>query len=245
MLPERTTPATILGWVHGGRTSCAGPFRAEREKEVAAKPVAETFEEDYQEVHQQEPCKLAERQSHQCAQLITSLRRIWYGSDAGKKGNYVESDIPDAKDIYGRSKLLGELHSLNTLTLRTSIIGHELQSKYSLLNWFLDQKKYVNGYKNAIFSGLTTLEIAKIIHKFIIPNRNLNGVYHLSGNSISKYDLLNLIKNVYKKEIKIIINKKVKINRSLNSNLLKKLTGYKVKNWKKLIQEMFEFNKYS
>ena len=180
------------------------------------------------------------------ANLQNNIRFIHFSTDcvfSGKKGNYVETDIPDAKDIYGRSKLLGELHSLNTLTLRTSIIGHELQTKYSLLNWFLDQKKYVNGYKNAIFSGLTTLEIAKVLHKFIIPNRNLNGVYHLSGNSISKYDLLNLIKDINKKEIKIIIDKKIKINKSLNSNLLKKLTGYRVKNWKKLIKEMFEFNK--
>ena len=69
-------------------------------------------------------------------------------------------------------------------------------------------------------------------------------MYHLSGNAISKYDLLNIIKNVYKKDIKIMIDKNVKINRSLNSNLLQKKTGYKPRNWSKLIQEMFEFYMY-
>ena len=128
--------------------------------------------------------------------------------------------------------------------MRTSIIGHELQTKYSLLNWFLDQKKFVEGYKNAFFSGLTTLEIAKVLDRFIIPNKNLEGLYHLSGKKISKYDLLNLIKKVYKKDIKININKNVKINRSLNSNSLQQITGYKPSGWNKIIKEMFEFTNY-
>ena len=109
---------------------------------------------------------------------------------------------------------------------------------------FLNQKKSVNGYKNAIFSGLTSLEIAKILHKYIIPNANLRGMYHLSGKAISKYDLLNIIKRIYKKDIKIILDRKVKINRSLNSNILQKQIGYKPRNWNKLIQEMFDFNMY-
>ena len=175
------------------------------------------------------------------------IRFIHFSTDcvfSGSKGNYLATDLPDAQDIYGRSKILGELTYSNTLTLRTSIIGHELQTKYSLLNWFLSQKKPVKGYKNGIFSGLTALEIAKVLHKFIIPKKNLSGLYHLSGNSISKYDLLNIINKVYKKDIKIIIDKKIKINRSLNSNFLQKQVGYKPHSWTKLIQEMFEFNMY-
>jgi dTDP-4-dehydrorhamnose reductase len=184
---------------------------------------------------------------HQLAELtnLKKTRIIHFSTDCvflGTKGNYKETDLPDAKDIYGRSKLLGELTYPNTLTLRTSIIGHELQTKHSLLNWFLNQKKLIRGYKNAIFSGLTTLEIAKILDKFIISNKNLVGLYHLSGKKISKYDLLNLIKKVYKINIKININKKIKINRSLNSNLLQKITGYKPGSWNKIIKEMFEFN---
>ena len=181
------------------------------------------------------------------ANVKSKTRFIQFSTDcvfSGTKGKYKETDFAGAQDIYGRSKLLGELTYPNTLTLRTSIIGHELQTKYSLLNWFLDQKKPIKGYKNAIFSGLTALEIAKFLDKFIIPNKKLNGMYHLSGNTISKYELLNLVKSVYKKDIKIIIDKKVKINRSLNSNLLQKQTGYKPPNWTKLIQEMFEFYMY-
>ena len=181
------------------------------------------------------------------ANVKSKTRFIQFSTDcvfSGTKGKYKETDFPGAQDIYGRSKLLGELTYPNTLTLRTSIIGHELQTKYSLLSWFLDQKKPIKGYKNAIFSGLTALEIAKFLEKFIIPNKKLNGMYHLSGNTIDKYELLNLVKSVYKKDIKIIIDKKVKINRSLNSNLLQKQTGYKPPNWTKLIQEMFEFYMY-
>lgn len=178
------------------------------------------------------------------------IRFIHFSTDCvflGNKGNYTEQDLPDANDIYGKSKILGELNYPNTVTIRTSIIGHELQTNYSLLNWFLDQKKFVKGYKNAIFSGLTTLEIAKILDKYIIPNKKLTGIIHLSGKSISKYDLLKIVSYVYKKEIKIIEDKKVKINRSLNSNYFKKKSGYKSSNWTKLIQELYEFkrNEYS
>jgi dTDP-4-dehydrorhamnose reductase len=180
--------------------------------------------------------------------LQKKIRLIHFSTDcvfSGIKGNYKETDLPDALDIYGRSKLLGELSCSNTLTLRTSIIGHELQTKHSLLNWFLDQKKSVKGYKNVIFSGLTTLEIAKVLDKFIIPNKNLEGLYHLSGKKISKYDLLNLIKKVYKQNVKININRNVKINRSLNSNFFQQITGYKPSSWNKIIKEMFEFINYT
>jgi dTDP-4-dehydrorhamnose reductase len=183
----------------------------------------------------------------QLVNLQKKIRLIHFSTDcvfSGIKGNYKETDLPDAQDIYGRSKLLGEISCSNTLTLRTSIIGHELQTKYSLLNWFLDQKKFVEGYKNAFFSGLTTLEIAKVLDRFIIPNKNLEGLYHLSGKKISKYDLLNLIKKVYKKDIKININRNVKINRSLNSNSLQIITGYKLNSWNKIIKEMFDFSNY-
>ena len=186
---------------------------------------------------------------HYLAQLtnLKKIRFIHFSTDcvfSGTKGNYKETDLPDPQDIYGRSKVLGEVKYHNTLTLRTSIIGHELKTKNSLLNWFLGQEKFVNGYKNTFFSGLTTLEVAKVLDKFIIPNKRLTGLYHLSGKKISKYDLLNLIKKVYKKDIKININRKIKINRSLNSNFLRKITGYKPRSWNKIINEMYEFNNY-
>ncbi len=187
---------------------------------------------------------------HYLAELATlrkNVRFIHFSTDCvflGTRGKYQEKDFQDAQDIYGRSKLLGELSFPRTLTLRTSIIGHELQTKYSLLNWFLSQKKMVKGYKNAIFSGLTSLEIAKILHKYIIPHKNLSGIYHLSGKAISKYDLLKLIKRIYKKNTKIMLDRKVRINRSLNSNILQNQIGYKPRNWIKLIQEMYDFKMY-
>ena len=161
---------------------------------------------------------------------------------SGSKGNYKENDLADAHDLYGRSKFLGEVYYSNTLTLRTSVIGHEIESGHNLLNWFLKQNKPVTGFKNAIFSGLTTLQIAKILHRFIIPNKRIEGLYHLSGKKINKYDLLKLIKKVYQKDIKINTNHNMIIDRSLNSNALQKITGYKPTSWFKNIKEMFEFS---
>lgn len=176
------------------------------------------------------------------------IRFIHFSTDcvfSGTLGNYSENDISDAKDIYGSSKILGEVNNSNTLTLRTSIIGHELKTRYSLLNWFLSQKKSIKGYKKAIFSGLTTLEISRVLEKYIIPNKKMRGIYHLSGNPISKYDLLNIIKKTYKKKIKIMPDSKIKINRSLNSSLFQKTTGYKPTTWDQLIKAMYEFNRYN
>jgi dTDP-4-dehydrorhamnose reductase len=176
------------------------------------------------------------------------IRFIHFSTDcvfSGLKGNYSEDDVTDAKDIYGASKMLGEVNYPNSITLRTSIIGHELNTKYSLLNWFLSQKKSIKGYKNAIFSGLTALEIARALEKYIIPKKKIKGIYHLSGKPISKYDLLYIIKKIYKKKIKIMPDSKIKINRSLNANLFKRATGYKPKSWNKLIQEMYDFHNFN
>lgn len=188
---------------------------------------------------------------HYLSELVNEnneIRFIHFSTDcvfSGLKGGYLESDVKDAKDIYGVSKMLGEVDKSNTLTLRTSIIGQELKTNYSLLNWFLSQKKQIKGYKNAIFSGLTAPEIARVIHNYVIPNKKIRGIYHLSGKPISKYDLLYIIKIIYKKKIKIVPDLKIKINRSLNSNLFQKATGYKPPTWNKLIEEMYEFYKYN
>jgi dTDP-4-dehydrorhamnose reductase len=188
---------------------------------------------------------------HYLSELINEnneIRFIHFSTDcvfSGLKGRYLESDVTDAKDIYGVSKMLGEVDKSNNLTLRTSIIGQELKTNYSLLNWFLSQKKQIKGYKNAIFSGLTAPEIARVIHNYVIPNKKIRGIYHLSGKPISKYDLLYILKKIYKKKIKIMPDLKIKINRSLNSNLFQKATGYKPPTWNKLIEEMYEFYKYN
>ena len=164
---------------------------------------------------------------------------------SGRRGFYKEDDIPDPLDIYGRSKLLGELNYSNSLTIRKSVIGHEFLSSNGLLEWFLNKKESVEGYKNAIFSGLTVLELAKIIDQYIIPNKKLSGIIHVAGNPISKYELLHLISIEYQKKINIIPNESLKIDRSLNSKLFNDKTGYQIKDWKELISTMREFDLFN
>ena len=173
-----------------------------------------------------------------------NARLIHFSTDcvfSGSKGNYNESDLPDASDFYGRSKLLGEINYPNTITIRTSLVGHELNSTKNLIEWFLNQNHEIKGYNEAIFSGLSTFEVAKIIDTYILPNKKLAGLYHLSSQPISKYELLLLVKNIYKKSIGIIKDHSLKINRSLDSSRFCKATNYVSKPWDLMIQEMKEF----
>ena len=155
---------------------------------------------------------------------------------------YTESSFPDAEDLYGRSKFLGEINDINGITLRTSMIGHECNSNNSLLNWFLSNKGAVKGYRNAIFSGLTAIELSKIVDKYIIDNDSIHGLYHVAANPIDKYNLLNLISHIYGKNINIIPDDEVWIDRSLNANCFNKKTGYTPPEWSQLIKEMKQFN---
>ena len=184
---------------------------------------------------------------HKLYQICSNrkVRLIHLSSDcvfSGDKGFYSEEDHPDPKDIYGRSKLLGELDFENCITLRKSVIGHELITKNGLLEWFLGRKNQVQGYKNAFFSGLTVLELAKIIDLYIIPREKLQGIFHVAGNTISKYDLLKIISSEYQKHINIIPNESIRIDRSLNSNFFNNMTGYQSKSWQSLVKSMCEFD---
>ena len=174
---------------------------------------------------------------------IINSRLIHFSTDCvfnGKKGNYNENDLPNADDIYGMSKAFGEVNSNNALTIRTSIIGHELGSKNSLLEWFLHlDKKECYGFTDAYFSGLPTIEIFNFIEKFILKNKKINGIYNLSASKISKYSLLKKISKIYSKKIKIIKNNDLKIDRSLNSKKIKKLINYKSPSWDNLIKNMY------
>ena len=176
--------------------------------------------------------------------LKFNFRLIHFSTDcvfSGLQGNYLETDFADANDIYGRSKFLGEISNNGNITIRTSFIGKELGTNRALLNWFLSQKGKIKGYKNAIYSGLTTLEVAKVLDKYVIPNPDLKGLYHLSADNINKYSLLSLLNEVYKKDLFIEEDLNIKIDRSLNSNKFRKETGYKPLKWEKAIQEMREF----
>ena len=184
---------------------------------------------------------------HRLALLCKSInaRLIHLSTDcvfSGQKGGYVETDIPDAFDLYGRSKLLGEVYDFeNTITLRTSIIGHELNGAHSLVNWYLSQKNDVSGYTKAIFSGLPTVELSRVIRDFVIPNQHLFGLYHVSVNPISKFELLNFIKNQYGIINAINPDSKLEIDRSLDSTRFRDATGYVPPSWIDLIQSMKNF----
>lgn len=181
---------------------------------------------------------------HKLASFIenTETRLIHISTDcvfSGEKGNYSEKDFSDAKDLYGKTKFLGELNNYkNSITLRTSIIGPELKGKVSLLEWFKGQKVKTKGYVNAIYSGFPTVELINIIENYIIPNDKPYGLYNVSSYPISKFDLLNLIAKEYKKNILIEPFQNFKNNKSLNSDLFKKEFGYKPKTWKQMIFEL-------
>jgi len=157
----------------------------------------------------------------------------------GHKGNYVESDQSDATDLYGKSKYIGELDDKpHAITLRTSVIGHELSSSTGLIEWFLSQSGSIRGFKRAIFSGLPTVELASVIKDYVIPRTDLNGLYHVSADPISKFDLLSLVAKIYRKKIEIIPDSEFIIDRSLNSELFQTETGYKAPAWPDLVIKM-------
>ncbi len=183
---------------------------------------------------------------HRLARLckLIGARLVHISTDcvfSGEKGGYVEDDFADAFDVYGKSKALGELHYPHTITLRTSTIGHELQSQYGLLDWFLSQKEQCKGYNRAIFSGLPTVIFAQIIRDMVIPDLKLSGLYHVAAKPINKYDLLKLIANVYGKTINITPEDKLVIDRSLNANRFKLATGYIAPEWPELIELMHKY----
>ena len=151
-----------------------------------------------------------------------------------------ENDKITLEGPYAASKFLGEVKNNNSLTIRTSIIGHQLNNKNSLVEWFLSYEgETVNGYSNVIYSGLPTTEISKIIHEKIIPNVNLKGIINISSNPISKFELLKKIKKYYNKKVKINIDNSAISNRSLDSNLFNNKTGYLAPDWDVLVKEMF------
>ena len=183
---------------------------------------------------------------HRLARLcaVSRARLVHMSTDcvfSGSKGMYTEEDASDAKDLYGRSKFLGEVDYPNAITLRTSIIGHELEGTRSLIGWFLAQQGQVKGFKKAIFSGLPTVEIARIIRDFVVPRPDLHGTYNISAEPISKFDLLRLVAETYNKLIYIEADEKVSIDRSLNSRRFREETGYQPLSWPELVRNMCVF----
>lgn len=161
---------------------------------------------------------------------------------SGTRGMYTESDVSDAEDLYGKSKYIGEVsEATNAITLRTSIIGHELTSSKSLIDWFLSQSGPVKGYQRAVFSGLPTVEIGRVISDYVLPNAALHGLYHVSAEAIDKYSLLEKVARIYGKTVTITADDALVIDRSLDSTRFRKAVGYVPPCWDDLITRMRDF----
>lgn len=181
---------------------------------------------------------------HRLARMckLVDARLIHISTDcvfSGENGGYSENDYADARDVYGKSKLLGEVDYPHVINLRTSTIGHELQSTRGLLDWFLSQEGRCKGYTRAIFSGLPTVVFAQIIRDVVIPNAELSGLYHVAAKPINKFDLLKLIAKVYGKSIDIVPDDQLVIDRSLDAKRFQLATGYIAPEWPELIEQMY------
>lgn len=183
---------------------------------------------------------------HRLARLceLGGSRLIHVSTDcvfSGSKGLYRESDLSDAEDLYGKSKYIGELHDLpHAITLRTSIIGHELGSSHALVDWFLAQQGSVRGFTRAIFSGLPTVELALVMKDSVIAHPQLNGLYHIAAEPIDKFRLLNLVAAQYGKSIEIRPDDALVIDRSLDGSRFRHATGYVAPAWPELIRRMHQ-----
>ena len=178
---------------------------------------------------------------HQLAQLCDRWggRLIHFSTDcafSGKRGNYQEEDFADADDVYGRTKYLGEVTTSRTITLRTSIIGRELLHQESLLEWFLRQNhKRISGYTRAMYSGVTTNYMTRVVQNLIEGHPDLSGLYQVTGQTISKYDLLVLLRQAYQLEVEITPDPNFFCDRSMKGDKFSQATGYVCPPWPELV----------
>lgn len=171
-----------------------------------------------------------------------SFRLICISTDcvfSGKKGNYTENDPPDAADTYGKSKLAGEVTGETCLTIRTSMIGRELETTHSLVEWFLSNVGgHVKGYKNAIYTGFPTIVLSRIIAGIIADHPGLHGIYHVSSDPINKFELLKLINKHFDTGVGIEPDDSFVIDRSLDSSRFRTATGFKPEPWDVMVRQM-------
>jgi dTDP-4-dehydrorhamnose reductase len=158
---------------------------------------------------------------------------------SGTRGHYNEGDPPDPGDLYGRTKLLGEVTGPNVLTVRTSIVGRELRTSHGLVEWFLSSRgKSVKGYSRAVFSGLPTLELARALRYVIDEHPALAGLYHIAASPIDKYRLLLLLRDAYGIEITIEPYEGYVLDRSLDGSRFREVTGFVAEPWGVLVRRM-------
>lgn len=157
---------------------------------------------------------------------------------SGRTGGYTESSASDAEDLYGKSKFLGEVSEAGCVTLRTSIIGRELSRKAGLLEWFLAQREPIKGYTNAIYSGLTTQELARVIEHLLVHFPAVQGLYHVSSEPISKYALLVLIRDALGSSLQILADSEFRCDRSLKSDRFRNEFSYTPPSWQAMVDEL-------
>ena len=182
------------------------------------------------------PHELAEIAERTDAKLITISTDCVFD---GVFGMYSEDDLPNARDLYGKSKHLGEVTYGKHLTIRTSIIGRELNTSHSLIEWFLSNEGgLVKGFSNAVYTGFPTIVFADIICDLITNQPELSGVFHISSDPINKHDLLQLVKSHFGIEIEILKDETFRIDRSLDSSRFREITGFVPKTWDEMIRIM-------
>ncbi|MGH8659651.1 MAG: dTDP-4-dehydrorhamnose reductase family protein [Gammaproteobacteria bacterium] len=183
---------------------------------------------------------------HQLAQLCgeRGVRLIHFSTDcvfSGREGNYREEDFADANDLYGRTKLLGEVTASGCLTLRTSILGRELDWGLSLIEWFLSQRGgHVKGFARALYSGMTTNAMADLVGNLISNFPDLSGLWHVSSDPISKYDLLKTINHSYDLGVTVERDEEFFCDRRLDSSRFRARIGFCPKSWDHMITDLHD-----
>jgi len=173
---------------------------------------------------------------------IHNKRLIHFSTDcvfSGYEGSYSEDSTPNALDYYGKTKGLGEVFSKNTLTLRSSMIGPELFNKTELFEWVINNKeKEINGFTRVMYSGVTTFYMARLVADLIQNHKDLNGIYNIASNPISKFELLHLINDNF--DLGLFINKDQNTisNKTLNASKIEDELGIKSPSWNELIIEL-------
>jgi dTDP-4-dehydrorhamnose reductase len=184
------------------------------------------------------PHRLVEMTARQGARLMH------FSSDcvfSGKKGFYTEEDIPDATHAYGQTRLLGDVNADHALVLRSSVIGRELTGHHSLLDWFLMQKgKTIKGFTRAIYSGLSSIETARVVQMILEKAPSLTGLYHVASAPINKYDLLKLARDAFHANVDICQEEGFAVDRSLNAGKFNEATGYVAPSWEFMMNELAE-----
>jgi dTDP-4-dehydrorhamnose reductase len=181
---------------------------------------------------------------HRLAALChtTGARLVHLSTDcvfSGDRGSYREEDRPDPPDVYGMTKLLGEVDDGSALVLRSSIVGLELASSRSLVEWFLQSRGTVRGFTRAIYTGLTTTEMSRLVEKLLLEHPELHGLWHVASEPISKYDLLRLLASTLgKADVEIVADDSVACDRSLLADRLADAIGYAPPRWDVMLADL-------